>query len=58
LLSRTRGLDHLVDGAVAPVEEPTAEEDGRVEDNLRLLVGAQFPVTTVRGDEAIFGGHR
>jgi hypothetical protein len=58
LFTGARGLDHLVDGAVALVQEPAAEEDGRVENDLRFLVGAQFSVAAVGGDEAVLGGHR
>jgi hypothetical protein len=47
----------LVDGAVAPVQESAAEENGGVENDLRFLVGTQFPVPAVRGDEAVLGGH-
>jgi hypothetical protein len=39
LLAGTGGLDHLVDGAVAPGKEALAEAEGDVVDGLGLLVG-------------------
>jgi len=47
------GLDHLVAGAVAAVEEAVAEIDCGVVDDLGLAVGEQGGVAAVRRNEAI-----
>jgi hypothetical protein len=47
LLAGAGGLDHLVDRAVALLEEPGAEPDGGVVDDLRFLVGEKALVTAM-----------
>jgi hypothetical protein len=58
LFSRARGLDHLVHRAVALTQKARAEKYGGIKDDLRFLIGAQPPVTTVRWDKATFWGVR
>ena len=57
LLSRAGGLDHLVDGAVAALEEALTEPVGEAVDDLGFPVGKQIPVVAARREESFGGGH-
>ena len=48
LLARTRGLDHLVNGAIALGEILVGEAEGDVVDDLGLLEGQEGPVVAAR----------
>lgn len=45
------GLHHLVDGALAFLEEAVAEAEGEVEDGLGFAEGEEFPVVAALGKE-------
>jgi hypothetical protein len=57
LLSRPRGLHHLVDGAVALLQEAPAKAHGAVVDNAGFLKGKEVFVASVRRNE-MFTGHK
>jgi hypothetical protein len=56
LFAGTGGLDHLVAGAVALLEQAVAEVDCGVVDDFGLAVREQVDITAVRWDETISRG--
>jgi hypothetical protein len=51
------GLHHLIDGAVASLEELFAEAVRKVVEDFGFPVGEQLAIVAARGEESFGGGH-